>query len=92
MYLPGIPAVRTPSFSVPLDIGALSPCFPHLGSNRYETVEEFFAESNGSKLFLLPILIENQKTISDLAVCGPSNYELGFPSKTTDFLDFLRSS
>jgi len=60
-------------------------------SESNQTIKELFSESNGSKLLLIPSFVNNHKTIGDLSVCCPSNNKLRFPSKATDFLDFLRS-
>jgi hypothetical protein len=65
------------------------PGLPHLRSHSHKTVEEFFSESNGSKLLLIPLLINDQKTISDLSFCCPAYHQLRLPSKPTHFLNFL---
>lgn len=68
-----------------------SPCLPHLLSESNQPIEKLFSESDGGKLLLTPIFVNDQKTVSDLSISRPSDNQLRLPSKPTNFLDFLDS-
>lgn len=67
----------------------LLPRFPHLLANSNKPIEQLISKGDGSELVLSASFVSDKQSVGDFAIHCPPDQNLGFPSQSPDFLDFL---